>query len=113
MIQAIGLTGAPRGELPPAVDDLSFEARPGQVTVLVGAAAAGKTTALRLMLQLERGRGVALFRGRPLHRIPNPARELGVLLGDTPADPSRTARGHLRMLSAAAGVPPTRADDVL
>ncbi|MEU9113401.1 ATP-binding cassette domain-containing protein [Streptomyces sp. NPDC048483] len=113
MIQAVGLTTAPRGELPPAVDDLSFEARSGQVTVLLGAAAAGKTTALRLMLQLERGRGVTLFRGRPLHRIPNPARELGVLLGDTPADPSRTARGHLRMLSAAAGVPATRADDVL
>ncbi|MFF4954807.1 ATP-binding cassette domain-containing protein [Streptomyces chattanoogensis] len=113
MIQAIGLTSAPRGELPPAVDDLSFEARPGKITVLLGPAAAGKTTALRLMLQLERGRGVALFRGRPLHRIPNPAREVGVLLGDTPADPSRTARGHLRMLSAAAGVPAGRADDVL
>ncbi|MEU4847347.1 ABC transporter ATP-binding protein [Streptomyces gilvosporeus] len=113
MIQAVGLTSAPRGELPPAVHDLSLEARPGQVTVLLGPAAAGKTTALRLMLQLERGRGVALFRGRALHRIPNPARELGVLLGDTPADPSRTARGHLRMLSAAAGVPATRADDVL
>ncbi|MFI9052341.1 ATP-binding cassette domain-containing protein [Streptomyces sp. NPDC053427] len=113
MIQAIGLTSAPRGELPSAVDDLSFEAQPGKVTVLLGGAAAGKTTALRLMLQLERGRGVALFRGRPLHRIPNPTREIGVLLGDTPADPSRTARTHLRMLSAAAGVPVTRADDVL
>ncbi|MFG2141735.1 ATP-binding cassette domain-containing protein [Streptomyces sp. NPDC048650] len=113
MIQAVGLTSAPRGELPPAVDDLTFEARPGHITVLLGGAGAGKTTALRLILQLERGRGVALFRGRPLHRIPNPARELGVLLGDAPADPSRTARTHLRMLSAAAGVPPTRADDVL
>ncbi|WP_407549452.1 ATP-binding cassette domain-containing protein [Streptomyces sp. Pv4-95] len=113
MIQAIGLTGEPRGELPPAVDDLTFEARPGRVTVLHGAAAAGKTTALRLMLQLEYGRGVALFRGRPLHRVPNPARELGVVLGDVPGHPSRTARGHLRMLSAAAGVPADRADDVL
>ena len=113
MIQAIGLTGAPRKELPPAVDDLTFEARPGRVTVLFGTAAAGKTTALRLMLQLERGRGVALFRGRPLHRVPNPAREIGVILGDVPGHPSRTARGHLRMLSAAVGVPPERADEVL
>ncbi|MCB5906433.1 ATP-binding cassette domain-containing protein [Streptomyces pinistramenti] len=113
MIQAIGLTSAPRGGLPPAVDDLTFEARPGNVTVLHGPAAAGKTTALRLMLQLETGRGVALFRGRPLHRVPNPAREIGVLLGDVPGRPSRTARGHLRMLTAAAGVPADRADDVL
>ncbi|TJZ41593.1 ATP-binding cassette domain-containing protein [Streptomyces piniterrae] len=113
MIQAIGLTSEPRGEQPPAVDDLSFEARPGRVTVLLGDDDAGKTTALRLMLQLESGRGVALFRGRPLHHVPNPARELGVVLGDVPGHPARTARGHLRMLSAAAGVPVGRADDVL
>ncbi|MFE5740271.1 ABC transporter ATP-binding protein [Streptomyces celluloflavus] len=113
MIQAIGLTSEPRGELPPAVDDLTFEARPGRITVLLGPAAAGKTTALRLMLQLEYGRGVALFRGRPLHRVPHPARELGVVLGDVPAHPARTARGHLRILGAAAGVPADRADDML
>ena len=41
------------------------------------------------------------------------AREIGVLLGDVPGHPGRTARGHLRMLSAAAGVPAERADDVL
>jgi ABC-type multidrug transport system ATPase subunit len=113
MIQAIGLTSEPRGELPPAVDDLTFEALPGRITVLLGPAAAGKTTALRLMLQLEYGRGVALFRGRPLHRVPHPARELGVILGDVPAHPARTARGHLRILGAAAGVPADRADDML
>ncbi|WP_399084782.1 ATP-binding cassette domain-containing protein [Streptomyces sp. BBFR2] len=113
MIQAIGLTGEPRGERPPAVDDLTFDARPGHVTVLLGPAASGKTTALRLMLQLQSGRGVALFRGRPLHRVPNPPREIGVVLGDVPGDPSRTTIGHLRLLSAAAGVPIGHADDVL
>ncbi|GAA3182425.1 MULTISPECIES: ATP-binding cassette domain-containing protein [Streptomyces] len=113
MIQAIGLTSEPRGELPPAVDDLTFDARPGGVTVLLGPAASGKTTALRLMLQLQGGRGVALFRGRPLHRVPNPPREIGVVLGDVPGDPSRTAIGHLRLLSAAVGVPVGHADDVL
>ncbi|MFH9424795.1 ATP-binding cassette domain-containing protein [Streptomyces sp. NPDC017529] len=113
MIQAIGLTGGSREGQRPAVDDLSFEAPAGRITVLLGPEGAGKTTALRLMLQLESGRGVALFRGRPLHRVPNPARELGVVLGDVPGHPARTARGHLRMLSAAAGVPASRADDVL
>ncbi|MEW2576157.1 ATP-binding cassette domain-containing protein [Streptomyces syringium] len=113
MIQAIGLTSAPRRNHPPAVDDLTFEARPGRVTVLLGEPGAGKTSALRLMLRLDPGRGVALFRGRTLDRVAHPTREIGVLLGDVPGHPARTARGHLRMLSAAAGVPAERADDVL
>ncbi|MEV0259768.1 ATP-binding cassette domain-containing protein [Streptomyces sp. NPDC050617] len=113
MIQAIGLTSVPRRNQPPAVDDLTFEAHSGRVTVLLGDSGAGKTSALRLLLRLDPGRGVALFRGRPLHRIPHPAREIGVLLGDLPGHPARTARGHLRMLSAAVGVPAERADDVL
>lgn len=113
MIQAIGLTSNARQELPPAVDDVSFEARTGRVTALLGARAAGKTTALRLMLELQQGRGVTYFRGRPLHRITHPSREVGVLLGEVPGHPARTVRGQLRMLCAAAGVPVRRADDVL
>ncbi|MDQ0940235.1 ATP-binding cassette domain-containing protein [Streptomyces sp. V1I1] len=113
MLQAIGLTSTPRRDLPPAVDDLTFEARPGSITVLVGANGSGKTTALRLMLELETGRGITYFRGNPLHRIAHPAREVGVLLGDVPGHPARTARGQLRMLCAAAGVPASRADELL
>ncbi|MFE9386944.1 ATP-binding cassette domain-containing protein [Streptomyces sp. NPDC007025] len=113
MIQAIGLTSTVRRKGPPDVDDLTFEARPGEVTVLLGPAGSGKSEALRLLLQLVPGRGVALFRGRPVQRIPHPAREIGVLLGDVPAHPARTARGQLRMLTAVAGVPLDRADEVL
>ncbi|AZP20860.1 ATP-binding cassette domain-containing protein [Streptomyces aquilus] len=113
MIQAFGLTSNPRKELPPAVDDVSFEARAGRVTALLGAPGAGKTTTLRLMLELQQGRGVTYFRGRPLHRLAHPSREVGVLLGDVPGHPARTVRGHLRMLCAAAGVPVRRADEVL
>ncbi|MFI6333418.1 ATP-binding cassette domain-containing protein [Streptomyces sp. NPDC050535] len=113
MIQAIGLTSNPRKELPPAVDDVSFEARGGRVTAIVGAPGAGKTTALRLMLELQQGRGITYFRGRPLHRIAHPSREVGVLLGEVPGHPARTVRGQLRMLCAAAGVPVRRADEVL
>ncbi|MFC8435014.1 ATP-binding cassette domain-containing protein [Streptomyces sp. NPDC057253] len=113
MIQAFGLTSNSRKDLPPAVDDVSFEARAGRVTALLGATGAGKTSALRLMLELQQGRGITYFRGRPLHRIAHPSREVGVLMGDVPGHPARTVRGHLRMLCAAAGVPVRRADEVL
>ncbi|MER7562473.1 ATP-binding cassette domain-containing protein [Streptomyces sp. NPDC097941] len=113
MIQAFGLTSQSHKGLPPAVDDVSLEARAGHVTALLGATGAGKTTTLRLMLELQQGRGLTYFRGRPLHRIAHPAREVGVLLGEMPGHPARTVRGHLRMLSAAVGVPARRADEVL
>ncbi|MFJ2830252.1 ATP-binding cassette domain-containing protein [Streptomyces sp. NPDC087263] len=113
MIQAIGLTSNRRKELPPALDDVTFEARGGRVTAIVGAPGAGKTTVLKLMLELQQGRGITYFRGRPLHRIAHPSREVGVLLGEVPGHPARTVRGQLRMLCAAAGVPVRRADEVL
>ncbi|PRH76804.1 ABC transporter ATP-binding protein [Streptomyces solincola] len=113
MLQAIGLTSTRRGDLPLAVDDVTFEARPGEVTVLLGPRGCGGTTALRMMLGLEPGRGITYFRGRQLHRVAHPAREVGVLLGDVPGHPARTVRGQLRMLCAAVGVPASRADDML
>ncbi|MFJ9859186.1 ATP-binding cassette domain-containing protein [Streptomyces albogriseolus] len=113
MIQAIGLTSIPRKEQPSAVDNVSFEAHAGRVTALLGAPGAGRTTVLRLMLELQRGRGITYFRGRPLHRIAHPAHEVGVLLGDVPGHPARSVRGHLRMLCAASGLPARRADEVL
>ncbi|MGP9018073.1 ATP-binding cassette domain-containing protein [Streptomyces sp. BR1] len=113
MLQAIGLTSAPRRDRPPEVDDLTFEARPGLITALLGAPGSGKTMALRLMLELEPGRGVTYFRGRPLHRVAHPAREVGTLLGDVPGHPARTVRGQLRLMCAVAGVPVTRAEEML
>jgi ABC-type multidrug transport system ATPase subunit len=113
VIQAIGLTSNPRKELPPAVDDVSFEARPGRVTALLGAPGAGKTTTLRLMLELQRGRGITYFRGRPLHEIAHPSREVGVLLSEVPGHPARTIRGQLGLVCAAVGVPIRRVDEVI
>ncbi|MFE7132008.1 ATP-binding cassette domain-containing protein [Streptomyces sp. NPDC057638] len=113
MLQAIGLTSAPRREHPPAVHHVTLEALPGRFTVLLGPPGAGKSTALRLMLGLEPGRGVTFFRGNLLHRIARPAREVGALLGDVPGHPGRSCRGQLRMLCAATGVPTRRADELL
>ncbi|RKT10868.1 ABC-2 type transport system ATP-binding protein [Streptomyces sp. 1114.5] len=120
MIQITGLTRVHRKGAPPAVLDLTFDARPGMVTALLGAEGAGKSTALRLMLELERGQGVTLFDGRRYRRLRRPEREVGVLLpgpGEGVAavagHPGRRAHSHLRMLAAAVGVPARRADELL
>ncbi|MFJ6139690.1 ATP-binding cassette domain-containing protein [Kitasatospora sp. NPDC092286] len=120
MIQITGLTKVYRTGGPPAVLDLTFDARPGVVTALLGPEGAGKSTALRLMLELERGQGVTLFDGRTYRRLRHPEREVGVLLpgpggaaGSVAGHPGRKARSHLRMLAAAAGVPARRADELL
>ncbi|MFE2724321.1 ATP-binding cassette domain-containing protein [Kitasatospora sp. NPDC059327] len=120
MIQITGLTKVYRRSGPPAVLDLTFDARPGAVTALLGPEDAGKSTALRLMLELERGQGVTLFGGRTYRRLRRPEREVGVLLpgpggaeGAMAGHPGRKAVSHLRMLAAAVGVPARRADELL
>ncbi|MFI8085209.1 ATP-binding cassette domain-containing protein [Kitasatospora sp. NPDC086009] len=120
MIQITGLTKVYRRGVPPAVLDLTFDARAGSVTALLGPEDAGKSTALRLMLELERGQGVTLFDGRTYRRLRRPEREVGVLLpalggagGAVAGHPGRKAVSHLRMLAAAVGVPARRADELL
>ncbi|MEW1859210.1 ATP-binding cassette domain-containing protein [Streptomyces sp. NPDC088194] len=113
MIQAIGLTSLSRRNTPPAVADLTFEVREGEVTGLLGPAGSGKSTALRLLLGVQPGRGATLVDGRPLHELARPAHEIGAVLGDVPGHPRRSARGHLRMLCSAYGLPLARADEVL
>ncbi len=116
MFQAVGLTKSYRRGRPPAVLDLSFDARPGQVTALLGPVGSGRTTALLLALGLERGQGVALFDGRPYRRIKRPEREVGAVLAEQyrcPRHPGRRARAHLRMVAAASGVSTRRADQLL
>ncbi|WP_377269063.1 ATP-binding cassette domain-containing protein [Peterkaempfera sp. SMS 1(5)a] len=115
MIQATGLTKTYRRGRAPALIDLTFEVRPGQVTVLLGPGGAGKSTAVRLLLGLEDGRGAALFGGRPYRSLHRPEQRVGVVLQHRrPAGhPGRRARGHLRMLAAVAGVPARRADRLL
>src|SRR4051812_16123156 len=111
MIQATGLTKRYGKTL--AVDDLSFEVRPGQVTGFLGPNGAGKSTTMRLMLGLDNGRGQTLFNGRRYRDIKHPMNEVGSLLEAKAFHPTRTARNHLRMLAAATGVGDRRVDEVL
>lgn len=112
MISASGLTkqyGAVR-----AVDDLSFEAKPGVVTGFLGPNGAGKTTTMRMILGLDRPTaGHVTVNGRPYRGAFAPMREVGALIDPTALQTGRTARQHLRWLAEAGALSEARVAEVL
>jgi ABC-2 type transport system ATP-binding protein len=97
----------------PAVEDLSFDVRPGSVTGFLGPNGAGKSTTMRLMLGLDHGAGSTTFDGVPFTALERPMTQVGALLEANPFHPTRKARNHLRMLAAANYIPVSRVDEVL
>jgi len=96
-----------------AVSDLSFTVEPGSVTGFLGPNGAGKTTTLRMVLGLMRpDAGTATFDGAPYTALAAPLRTVGAVL-ETAFHPARSGRNHLRVYCRAAGLPLSRADDVL
>ena len=111
-IEARGLTKRFGGTL--AVDDLSFEVYPGQVTGFLGPNGAGKSTTLRMILGLDRPTaGAALVNGRPFTEHERPLFEVGALLDPRAFHPGRSARSHLRSLALANGIGSERVEEVL
>ncbi len=97
-----------------AVDRLSFTVEPGSVTGFLGPNGAGKTTTLRMALGLVHPTaGIATIGGRRYRDIGNPATVVGASLEAASFHPARTGRNHLRILCIAAGLPETRADQML
>lgn len=97
-----------------AVDDLSFTLTPGTITGFLGPNGAGKTTTLRMLLGLAAPTsGRSLVLGRPYAELDHPALSVGAVLEATDFHPGRSGRDHLRTLGRAAGLPDSRADEVL
>ncbi len=97
-----------------AVDDLSFTVRPGRVTGFLGPNGAGKTTTLRMLLNLVRPTsGTATIGGVRYADLHDPIRHVGAVLEASSAHKGRTGRNHLRVICQSAGIPLTRADEVL
>jgi ABC-2 type transport system ATP-binding protein len=96
-----------------AVEELSFDVQPGQITGFLGPNGAGKTTTLLMLLGLVRPTsGAALIGGQPYASLPYPRRSVGAVLETTGAHPGRRARDHLRILAQVSGVPDGRVADV-
>lgn len=97
-----------------AVDDLSFQVRPGVVTGFLGPNGAGKSTTMRMLLGLVRPTaGLALIGGVAYADLPDPPGTVGALLEADAFHPARSGRAHLEILAAAAGRPAQRVDEVL
>ena len=112
MIEARGLTK--RYESTVAVDDLSFDVRPGHVTGFLGPNGAGKTTTMRLILGLDRpNKGTVAVNGRSYadHRFP--LHEVGALLDAHALHGGRRAYDHLLCLAQSNRIPRRRVGEVL
>src|ERR1035441_2047708 len=112
IIEARGLVKHYRSTL--AVDNLSFDVRPGTVTGFLGPNGAGKSTTMRMMLGLDRpDAGAAMINGQRYRDLRWPLREVGALLEAKAFHPGRTARAHLTALAARNDIPRQRVDEVL
>ena len=97
-----------------AVDDLTFEVKPGIVTGFLGPNGAGKSTTMRMLIGLDAPTaGTARINGRPYSEHGAPLREVGVLLEARAIHTGRSARNHLLALAATTGIPRRRVEEVI
>jgi ABC-2 type transport system ATP-binding protein len=97
-----------------AVDNLSFDVRPGTVTGFLGPNGAGKSTTMRMILGLDRpDAGTVKVGGKDYRDLRCPLREVGALLEARAFHPGRTARSHLTALAASNGISRRRVGEVL
>jgi ABC-2 type transport system ATP-binding protein len=96
-----------------AVDDVSFTARPGRVTGFLGPNGAGKSTTMRIMVGLTRPTsGAVTIAGRRFADLPNPGREVGVLLDASAQHAGRTGREILTIAQRTMGLPASRVGEM-
>ena len=97
-----------------AVDDITFTAEPGRVTGFLGPNGAGKSTTMRVLVGLtEPTSGHATILGRRFADLPNPGREVGVLLDASAQHAGRTGREILTIAQKTMGLPNSAVDAML
>lgn len=112
MIEARGLTKHYGKTL--AVNDLSFDVAPGEVTGFLGPNGAGKSTTMRMILGLDNPTsGQVTISGKRYTELKNPLRTVGALLDAKWVHPNRSARAHLAWMAKSNHIPARRVDEVL
>jgi len=97
-----------------AVDDLTFEVRPGVVTGFLGPNGSGKSTTMRMVMGLDHpDSGTVTIGGKPFGELRWPLREVGALLEAKSIHPGRSAANHLLAMAQTNSIPRSRVDEVL
>ena len=97
-----------------AVDDLTFDVRPGVVTGFLGPNGAGKSTTMRMILGLDApSRGSVRVNGRRFADIRRPMYEVGAVLETGALHNGRRASHHLLCLAQSNGIARHRVGEVL
>jgi ABC-2 type transport system ATP-binding protein len=96
------------------VHDTTFTARSGRVTGFLGPNGAGKSTSMRMMVGLTTPTdGTATISGRQFADLPNPGREVGVMLDASAQHAGRTGREILTIAQQIMGVSASRVAELL
>jgi ABC-2 type transport system ATP-binding protein len=112
MIEARGLTKRYGATL--AVDDLSFEVKPGRVTGFLGPNGAGKSTTLRMAMGLDTPTsGTVTIDGKPYAALRNPLFQVGAMLEAGAIHAGRSAFNHLFSIAQSNGIGRSRVKEVL
>ncbi len=97
-----------------AVDDLTFQVRPGIVTGFLGPNGAGKSTTMRLILGLDTPTsGEVSVDGRVYRELPAPLFEVGAMLEAHAIHTGRSACNHLLALAQTHGIGRSRVQEVI
>ena len=97
-----------------AVDDLSFQVKPGIVTGFLGPNGAGKSTTMRLILGLDAPtKGAATIDGRSYLDLQAPLHEVGAMLEARAVHTGRSAYNHLLALAQTHGIGRARVQEVI
>jgi len=97
-----------------AVDDLSFQIRPGLVTGFLGPNGAGKSTTMRLIVGLDQpSAGSVTVNGRRYRDLEAPLREVGTMLEARAIHTGRSAYNHLLAMAQTHRIPKSRVDEVI
>ncbi|MCW2818155.1 MAG: transporter, partial [Marmoricola sp.] len=97
-----------------AVDDITFSAAPGRVTGFLGPNGAGKSTTMRVVVGLTPPTsGGVTISGQRFRDLPDPGRQVGVLLDASAQHAGRTGREILTIAACTMGLPRHTVGDML